>query len=175
MIEFFRCEPTLYPKTVSYVIAPTLNCNLKCVYCFERQYATNSSQSVLKEETIDKIISFIVTENSNNPNLKSIRINWFGGEPLLCYDTIILFSQKLLDILNNNGIRLLTSITTNGILLDTNKLKVLAHQCNLQRVQITIDGEEQSYCRKNKQLVQIISVFWRTFTMPPNMLKPSSD
>ena len=42
--------------SISLVIAPTLSCNLNCVYCFEAQSRCNKFVS---EETINEIVSLI--------------------------------------------------------------------------------------------------------------------
>lgn len=138
------------PQSVSYVIAPTLKCNLKCVYCFQKDYELDYDEQFINDITLNRIVQFIVHENRNNKNLKNIRINWFGGEPLLCYDKIIRFSRLLKDALKTNGVQLITGITTNGILLSKEKLEKLISECNLKHMQITVDGEEETYCKRKQ-------------------------
>lgn len=67
-------------EKLTFVIAPTLACNLNCVYCFENGYRNKKTMS---EETLDEVISFIESKLKNQT--KSIHITWFGGEPLLAY------------------------------------------------------------------------------------------
>ncbi len=142
------------PELVTYVIAPTLRCNLNCIYCFQKNYRSNDSQRV-SDKTLDNIINFILKINKNNSNLKYIKINWFGGEPLLCYDAIVRLSCKIQKKLEPRGIKLLTGIITNGVLLDANKLSILKDKCCLRHLQITIDGELETYCAKKQTTADV--------------------
>lgn len=151
--EYQRCkirkeEKTLhpFPETITYIIAPTLNCNLNCIYCFEKNNRNNCKKNMSKE-ALDKTIDFILNNISNNPNLKNIIIHWFGGEPLLCYEEIIYFSQILKEKLKSTNINLYSQMTTNGVLLNAEKLETLVNEYNLMKIQITVDGEVDTYCK----------------------------
>lgn len=136
-------------STVSYTIAPTLACNLNCEYCFEKSYRDNG-RSIISDEMTDKILQFIIKSSSENRTVKNIKIIWFGGEPLLCYEQIISFGKKLKIELDKRNIGLTTSIITNGVLLNESRLQVLTKELNLKKIQITLDGEEETYCRKKR-------------------------
>ena len=91
-------------------------------------------------ETATKVIHFIdnITKNVNSNQI--ITIGFFGGEPLLCYDLIkriIDYSNK--NIKNNGSIKF--SITTNGLLLNKDRLEYLKSQ-NVDLC-ISIDGNEE--------------------------------
>ncbi|MFA5796575.1 MAG: radical SAM protein [Candidatus Woesearchaeota archaeon] len=58
----------------------TKACNLKCVYCF---IDANSEKTILTKETIIAILSDRIALNK-----KKYVLNFFGGEPSLCYPTI---------------------------------------------------------------------------------------
>ena len=61
-------------------LVPTIACNLRCPYCFEK----SKPKGVISNETCDKIIDFI-KRDKRNPCLD---LNWFGGEPLLAINQI---------------------------------------------------------------------------------------
>ena len=63
---------------LSFVIAPTLKCNLRCYYCFE---SNQNDTLIASDEMLDSTINFI--ESMMNNETKSLHINWFGGEPML--------------------------------------------------------------------------------------------
>lgn len=137
-------------EMISYVIAPTLNCNFRCVYCFQKDFRTDGNENIVTEETLCKIKQFILNEAKGNRNLKKIKITWFGGEPMLCFEQIVSFSKQLKDTLAERNISYVADMITNGALLDEDKLKVLVEDCNLKNVQITLDGEERTYCEKKQ-------------------------
>ncbi len=132
-------------KALSFVIAPTMACNLKCVYCFE---AALENKPTMTEETIVDAVHFI--EKQITEETKSIHITWFGGEPLLAYNKIVKFYQEFVPIVLNKGISYTSNMLTNGVLLDKEKSKYLANECNLKHLQITLDGTEEIYCTQKK-------------------------
>lgn len=137
-------------KAVSYVIAPTLNCNLRCVYCFQKDFRTDGKENIITKETSEKIIEYILKSNQSNKYLKQVNITWFGGEPLLCFEQIVSFCKDIKDRLSEINVKLMSKMITNGALLDDDKLKILKSECNLEQVQITLDGEVDTYCEKKQ-------------------------
>ena len=68
-------------------IAPTMECNFNCFYCFE----TNKPKGKMTPEVMDSIIKYI----ESMPSLEKIYLTWFGGEPLLAIELMELFYAKL--------------------------------------------------------------------------------
>lgn len=100
-------------KEFSITINPTLACNMKCWYCYEKHDTnTNMTQDVI--HSIQNLISTKVTEN----DLKGLSIDFFGGEPLLNYKKAVLpiLEHAYTECLNKNK-NLYASFTTNGYLL----------------------------------------------------------
>ena len=64
-----------------YRIWPTSACNAKCYYCFEK----GVKQESMSKDVADATINFIERGVSNKDTIK---IEWFGGEPLLNIDII---------------------------------------------------------------------------------------
>ena len=129
---------------VSFVIAPTMSCNLSCKYCFEKKYIDNSFMS---DNTVDAVVDYI-DARIKKEKIKRISVLWFGGEPLLAYDVIVAFSKKINSIIQKNDVTYSSSMITNGILLTEEKAEYLAKNCGLKKVQITIDGTESIYCQQ---------------------------
>jgi len=92
---------------LSLTIAPTLNCNFMCPYCYEEENARQVS--FMSKEVTDNTLRFI-KHQLNGPNA-GVSISWYGGEPLLAVHTIQYISQELKKVIGN---RLSASITTNG-------------------------------------------------------------
>lgn len=115
-------------------IAPTMDCNFHCYYCFE-----NPIKTFMSDDTIERIAKYI----SNLENARIINLTWFGGEPLLAKDQIIKLSKK---IKLSKETKLSCSIITNGYYLDRDFIDLLP-VLNIDDIQITIDGLFEDYNR----------------------------
>ena len=118
-----------------YVILPTTYCNAHCFYCYESDYP----RFHMTEETGQKVIDYI-TEHRGN---KNVTIQWFGGEPLVGIQRIDQISQGLTE----RGIPFSSSMISNGYLFDEEIVERSASLWKLGRIQITIDGTEDTYNR----------------------------
>lgn len=134
-LEYLKRIKSFCNRTLSLVIAPTLACNFACPYCYE----ANLPLSIMKEDVEDKIIEFI---NSFRDRCDSIEICWEGGEPLLGFDRI----QSLLEKIRSKSCLPIVyhSMITNGYLLTEEIVKFL-YQADLNFIQITIDGIEETH------------------------------
>ena len=68
-------------------IAPTMDCNFNCYYCFEKCKTNN----YMSERTMEAIIQYLKSIESK----PQIRLTWFGGEPLLALSQMELMYSKL--------------------------------------------------------------------------------
>lgn len=115
-------------------ILTTTACNARCTYCYEKGTAVIT----MTNETVEKVVAFIQkTVTSNKP----IRIEWFGGEPLVNMPVI----HKICERLTELGLVFESTMVTNGILLDDKIAKILKDACHLNKVQITLDGLADVY------------------------------
>ncbi len=113
-------------------IAPTMDCNARCFYCFENGAIKGS----MTEETADDVARFLI----NNCVEKELYISWFGGEPLMATNIIDRITLMLLQA----GIKIESTVTTNGILINEKMIEKFK-KWNVTRVQITIDGLYENY------------------------------
>lgn len=142
--EFLFQQNFYNNKYLSYVIAPTTSCNLRCKYCFENN---QNSKVIMNNETITQIVKFILNDVQRF-KIKRVSVVWFGGEPLLCFNQIIDLGFRLKQELEKNNVDFSTRIITNGILLTKDKTELLVKKCNLTTAQITLDGLEKEYCER---------------------------
>lgn len=121
------------------VIVPTLDCNLSCPYCYEGK---NKKKQSMSRETIENVKSYInshiVAENTRYLNLI-----WYGGEPLLEYNTICEINEHILQM----GINYKASIVTNGTLLSQAMINSF-DKLNVHRIQLTFDGPKDNHDSK---------------------------
>jgi uncharacterized protein len=118
---------------LSLTILPTIECNLRCPYCFQEKSRNRMSASVEKD-----IVAFARQWNDRQP-LKSLFVTWFGGEPLLAPDTIDRLSGELLTLCGSVGAEYEASMVTNGTLLNSRNVDMLVNR-NVSHLQVTIDG-----------------------------------
>lgn len=127
-------------------INPTLACNMSCWYCYESHKNMPAMSADVKQSVL-LLIDKLLADNK----LKKLNISFFGGEPLLYFDKVVV------DIINHAKMqckafdaKLSIHFTTNAYLLTDNVLK---HLEGLDvSFQITIDGGKQVHdsVRKTK-------------------------
>ncbi len=121
-----------FDKTkMNLTIAPTQACNFDCTYCYE-EFRPNIN---MNEQTEEKIVQFII-----NSKPKNLFITWYGGEPLIKFDSIKRISQALID----NNINFNSSIITNGYLLSKSIIEQI-DKLRIIKIQITLDGYERNH------------------------------
>ena len=126
-------------NTLNFTIATTTFCNMKCSYCFE-----NVQESKLNEEVSIKLVDFLKMQLINK-KIKVFNVVWFGGEPLLELNKINELSKQFIEICKQNNISYKSSVITNGILLNKETAKMLVNTCNIEYVQITLDGDKSTH------------------------------
>jgi uncharacterized protein len=121
-------------KKCSLTIAPTLNCNYCCPYCFERASGVSSdkSSSCISKACINLL--FAAFDRGDIDLSSTIRL--FGGEPLLRknYETI----AYIIECGRQRGMRF--SITTNGYELGL--FNDLLTKETVTQIEVTVDGLE---------------------------------
>lgn len=122
------------------IINPTLNCNLRCWYCYEE----HNPRTVMTDETKEAILT-LIKNKTDNSQLKSLNISFFGGEPLLYVEKVVMPILKYSsDVCTEKGIKLYSNFTTNGVLLSDDvilQLNSLRYE-KLPTFQITLDGND---------------------------------
>ncbi len=143
-------------KNITFTIVTTLNCNLSCSYCYEKNYK-NISQ-VLSNNKCFEICEYII-KYINYYKAERVKIIFTGGEPLLNKKAIFyimeFFSNKkiLPDVLFK------FSIVTNGtISLSLPELKFL-NEHGLDLIQVSLDGSQEIH---NKRRLAKFNAFEKT-------------
>lgn len=120
------------------IINPTLNCNLRCWYCYE----PHKGSQIMTEATRKKICSLIENKTAD-PKLKMLNVSFFGGEPLLFFkENVLPILRFATNVCQSKGITIYSNFTTNAVLLTDEVLEVL-NALPLSKkptFQITLDG-----------------------------------
>lgn len=124
-------------ENLAILLVPTLACNLRCPYCFEK----NKQPIRMDFDMCEKIIKFI----KSHTYAKNMSLTWYGGEPLLAPDIIKYFLSRLSEIetpyLVSHG------MVTNGTLLTKKNIDILK-KYPLNSIQITLDGLQNTHDKK---------------------------
>ena len=129
-------------RSMQFLIVPSLACNLKCVYCYQRDVSFD--HSVMDDETVERSIRFIQQTVERNPYAKRLKLNWFGGEPLLHPAIIKRMTDHFTQYCAEHDLEYSANVTTNGLLLTREVCDYLC-QHGLVSLQVTIDGDERFY------------------------------
>ncbi len=95
------------------VIAPTMQCNFACPYCFEPRIKDKMSM-----QTQRALIEFI--EMHLKKGVKHIDVTWYGGEPLIYKDIIEKLTKQISKLTLQYNARYSAYIITNGYLISDN-------------------------------------------------------
>lgn len=118
------------------IVLPTEQCNFRCKYCYE-----SFVKKEMSEHTQAELIKFVKTRVGS---VKSMTVEWFGGEPLLSEKVIANLSGAFMQICQEHGIPYAASMTTNGYRLDAAMVNRLKNY-HVLHYQITIDGLEDTH------------------------------
>lgn len=122
-------------------IAPTLQCNFACDYCYEEHLKITMSRAVEKAlvQWVDKRMKAI----------NELHVTWYGGEPLLpkSYEVLERLSQAFIKMTEESGIKYSSHLVTNGYLLDRPKMEALAG-LGVDMVQVTLDGPPEIHDKR---------------------------
>lgn len=147
------------PPLSYFVILTSTGCNARCFYCFEH----GAKVSHMTEKTAHDVADFIVRKGA-----PKIKIQWFGGEPLINIKAIDTICRDLTD----NNIDFTSIMVSNGYLLDEDVIKKCVELWNLERIQITLDGTEDVYNKvKNYVYKNAGSPFLKVLNNIENALK----
>jgi uncharacterized protein len=104
-------------------------CNLRCTYCYTGEKRAVAMSRETAARALD--MAFAVRESR-------VQLGFFGGEPLLEWDLLTWCTEQAEALAAERSIQLMPTLTTNGILLDPDRLRWLRnHRFHLG---LSIDG-----------------------------------
>jgi uncharacterized protein len=116
------------------IIMPTEKCNFRCVYCYE-----DFSVGRMKPPVVRAVMAML---ERRIPHLRSIEINWFGGEPTVALGAVREIMSHAQRLCRLHGVRLRAGMTTNGYLLSgPTYMDLVSHQ--ITDFQISLDGPKR--------------------------------
>lgn len=114
------------------------DCNLKCKYCFASQGNFKGENSLMDLDTGKKALAFLARNSGNRRNLE---VDFFGGEPLMNFELVkelVEYGRKIEKEYSKN---FRFTITTNGLLLDDDKMAFINE--HMDNVVLSLDGRKE--------------------------------
>lgn len=138
----YQQQSTRYNSSyLGLTIAPTLGCNFRCVYCYEKEH----DDIHFMREDVQKDLLRLIEEKCKKLDLLSVA--WYGGEPLLAFDLVKSLSKKFIEICDKYGVQYQANIITNGYLLNKEIVKEL-EDIHVKHIQVTIDGPKDIHDKR---------------------------
>ena len=114
------------------------DCNLRCKYCFASTGDFGQGRKIMPPEVAKKAIDFVIARSGKRRN---IEVDFFGGEPLMAWDTVTQTVDYARSIEEQHGKKFRFTITTNGLLLDEDKRKYINE--NMDNCVLSLDGRRE--------------------------------
>ena len=123
------------------------DCNLRCRYCFADEGAYHAERQFMSERTAKKAIDFLIEHSGKR---KILEADFFGGEPLMCLDTIKNVVAYARERGAAAGKKFLFTTTTNALLLDDDAIDFFNRE--MENVVLSLDGRKEVHdaIRKTK-------------------------
>ncbi len=140
VIRFRNKQQTFGTKReYALIVYPTQDCNLKCWYCYE----SHVPHSIISEDVIQSIVNHIQLKITRK-EIDSLQITFFGGEPLLYFDsTVYPLLKQIKSLCDTNLITFYPFFITNASLIDESTITRLKEFNPM--FQITIDGNKEKH------------------------------
>lgn len=111
------------------------DCNLRCQYCFASTGDFGTGRKIMPFEVAKNAIDFVIARSGSR---KNIEVDFFGGEPLMAFDTVKKTVEYARSIEKEHGKNFRFTITTNGVLLDEEARRYINK--HMDNVVLSIDG-----------------------------------
>ena len=113
-------------------------CNLNCSYCFASQGKYKGDRALMSFETGKRAFDFLIENSGTRHNLE---VDFFGGEPLMNWDVVVKLVEYARSIEKQHNKNFRFTLTTNGVLLDDEKIDFLNE--NMSNVVLSLDGRPE--------------------------------
>lgn len=119
----------------SMCLLAAMDCNLRCDYCFAGTGDYCLGRKVMSAEVGKKALDYLL---ENSGNRKNLEVDFFGGEPLINWAVVKELVEYGRAREKETGKTFRFTITTNGVLLDDEKIDFINRE--MQNVVLSIDG-----------------------------------
>ena len=126
------------PPLTSLYLMVSSQCNLRCLYCFDRGKRDSGETKSMSKEVGERAVDFLLRESRDESRVKIV---FFGGEPLLNSDllTHLIYYGQQKSSVQDKEIRFV--LITNGTLFSPKMIDLLSQ--GRVSIQISLDGPPQ--------------------------------
>ncbi|SEL15049.1 radical SAM protein [Streptacidiphilus jiangxiensis] len=121
-------------SAVHIALLPTSYCNMGCTYCGQ-EHTRGGLGRDHRDRVRDRVLRAIEA-----PSTRSLRLDWFGAEPMVGYAVIRSLAPRFVAAAREHGVSYTSFLVTNGSLLTVEKMRVLVRECGVTHFEITLDG-----------------------------------
>ena len=114
------------------------DCQLRCKYCFASTGDFGKGRKLMSFETGKHAIDFLLENSGDRPNLE---LDFFGGEPLMNFNVVKQVVEYARSREKEYNKKFRFTITTNGLLLDDDKIDFINRE--MSNVVLSIDGRKE--------------------------------
>jgi len=114
------------------------DCQLRCKYCFASTGDFGKGRKLMSFETGKHAIDFLLENSGDRPNLE---LDFFGGEPLMNFNVVKQVVEYARSREKEYNKKFRFTITTNGLLLDDEKIDFINRE--MSNVVLSIDGRKE--------------------------------
>ena len=120
------------------ILLASEDCNFRCTYCYEEFLRGTMKPEVRRgvRRLVEKRVK----------TLRSLSVNWFGGEPLYGMAAIEELAPFFVETADAHGLHYSSNMTTNGYMLTPETAEKLL-RWRIRAYQITIDGPQECHDR----------------------------
>ncbi len=128
-------------NTIASTVVITEECNFACPYCYQIEPIT---KGCIEPHVVKSYLAWVNEQAEKGLNRSMLTL--YGGEPLLYPEVCREIAHEFRRIAEKHGNNYITSMVTNGYLLDKNVAWI--KECNIDNIQITIDGPKEVHNKR---------------------------
>ncbi len=114
------------------------DCNLRCKYCFASTGEYGGKRALMSAEVGKKAIDYLLKYSYGRKNLE---LDFFGGEPTMNFDAVKEVVEYARSKEQEYGKNFRFTITTNGVLLDDDKIDFINRE--MYNCVLSLDGRKE--------------------------------
>lgn len=142
MVKNILEETNNVKDVLELTIIPSLACNFSCWYCYEN----HDTKDHISQPEIKHIVLALEKITINKPEITTIKISFFGGEPLLYFKIVVI---PLIENLKKdpvlNALTIKVGFTANGYLISNKFINYFTENPILEAIQVTLDGNKERH------------------------------
>lgn len=137
LLKYFHYKAKFSSEHLILTVAPTMQCNFACPYCYETPHSGQ-----MEKDVQDALVDFI--REKIQEGARDIDLTWYGGEPLLYPDIIDRVSSAVATLAEAYQAKASFTMVTNGSLL-TKDIVAMLEKNKIHSIQITLDGLAENH------------------------------